>query len=169
MPIIVPPSRQRGNGRCWALVVRTAGFVQLVGIVAVMKPPEVSAVDDPAVRALGELSTQIRRSIAQLEAAEERLAHLAELRAAGRSWFDIVSNEDRPLVVETITRVLEDLGETGSRFRREEALALQRENISTYRIGELFGVTRQRISALLRDRGRPQPDPDEPAASPTGV
>jgi hypothetical protein len=121
--------------------------------VPLVNPPETSA-DDPAVQALEELSAQIRRSIADLQAADERLAHLAELRASGRSWLDIVSNEDRPLVVETITRVLEDLGETGSRFRREEALALHRENVSTYRIGALFGVTRQRISVLVRDRGR---------------
>ena len=107
---------------------------------------------DPAVRALGELSAQIRRSIVELQAADERLTHLAELRADGQSWLDIVSNESRPLVVETITHVLENLGETGSRFRREEALALQRENVSTYRIGRLFGVSRQRISALVRGR-----------------
>jgi hypothetical protein len=112
---------------------------------------------DPAVRALEELSAQIRESIRQLQAADERLGHLAELRAAGESWFDIVSNEERPLVVETVTRVLDDLGEIGSRFRREEALALQRENVSTYRIGELFGVTRQRISALVRERASPAP------------
>jgi hypothetical protein len=115
---------------------------------------------DPAVRALDELSAQIRQSIVQLQAADERLGHLAELRAAGQSWLDIVSNENRPLVVETITRVLEELGEVGSRFRREEALALQRENVSTYRIGQLFGVTRQRISALVRDREVPAPTGD---------
>jgi hypothetical protein len=107
---------------------------------------------DPAEQALDELRAQIRQSIVQLQAADERLGHLAELRDEGRSWFEIVSNEDRPLVVETITRVLEELGEIGSRFRREEALALQRENVSTYRIGQLFGVTRQRISALVRGR-----------------
>jgi hypothetical protein len=119
-----------------------------------------NAAGDPAVRALDELSAQIRQSIVQLQAADERLGHLAEQRAAGQTWFDIVSNEERPLVVETITRVLEELGEIGSRFRREEALALQRENVSTYRIGQLFGVTRQRISALVRDREVPAPAGD---------
>ena len=107
---------------------------------------------DPTVRAIEELSAQIRRSIVDLQTADERLTHLAELRARGQSWLDIVSNESRPLVVETITHVLENLGETGGRFRREEALALQRENVSTYRIGQLFGVSRQRISALVRGR-----------------
>ena len=117
---------------------------------------------DPAVRALEELSAQIRRTICQLQAADARLGHLAELRAEGQSWFEIVSNEDRPLVVETVTRVLEDLGEVGSRFRREEALALHRERVSTYRISKLFGVTRQRISVLVRER-------DLPASGGTGA
>jgi hypothetical protein len=120
-------------------------------------PADRIADDDPAIRAPAELRAQIRRSVHALEAADERLEQLIELRAAGRSWFEIVSNERRPLVVETITRVLEDLGEVGSYFRREEALALQRENVSNNRIGQLFGVTRQRISALVRDREVPRP------------
>jgi hypothetical protein len=32
--------------------------------------------------------------------------------------------------------------------------------VSTYRIGQLFGVTRQRISALVRDREVPAPTGD---------
>ena len=75
---------------------------------------------------------------------------LLNAHAAGIPWAEIVENEERPLVVELIATVLLDLGETGSRFRREEALALQRENVSITRISQLFGVSRQRISAILR-------------------
>jgi transposase len=107
---------------------------------------------DPAVHALVELRAGLERTIADLSAAAARADELIERRAAGSSWYDIVSTEEPPLVIETITRVLDDLGELGSRFRREEALALQREDISITRIGELFRVSRQRVSALLHDR-----------------
>lgn len=75
--------------------------------------------------------------------------------AAGAPWSEIVAKQDRPLVVEMITSVLTQLGETGSRFRREQALALRREDLSITRISELFGVSRQRISTILRERPPP--------------
>lgn len=109
-------------------------------------------VDDPAELALRELGAQLERTVAELRAAGERLELLAALRAEGRSWTDIVSNEDRPLIVETITRALDDLGAIGGRFRREEARALMREDVSISRVSQLFGVSRQRISALVRER-----------------
>jgi DNA-directed RNA polymerase sigma subunit (sigma70/sigma32) len=105
--------------------------------------------NDPAVQALIELKKGLERTIAALDAAAARADELIERRASGRSWHDIVSTEEPPLVIETITRVLDDLGELGSRFRREEALALQREDVSLTRIGELFRVSRQRVSALV--------------------
>jgi hypothetical protein len=108
--------------------------------------------DDAALRALDDLRVQLDSTIADLHAARERLDQLAEWRRTGRTWAEIVAHEERPLVVETIARVLGDLGETGSRLRQEEALALQREHLSITRIGQLFGVSRQRISAILRDQ-----------------
>lgn len=108
--------------------------------------------DDGAVRALLELRSGIERTITELTAAAERADQLVELRRSGRSWYDIVSSEEPPLVIEAVTRVLDELGELGGRVRREEALALQRENVSITRIGELFRVSRQRASALLQDR-----------------
>jgi hypothetical protein len=105
--------------------------------------------DDDAVRALLELRAGLERTIAELATAAERADELVKLRRGGRTWPDIVSSEEPPLVIETITRVLDELGELGSQFRREEALALYRENISITRIAELFRVSRQRVSALL--------------------
>jgi hypothetical protein len=121
--------------------------------------------DDAAVRALDDLHSQLERTIAELRAAGERIEQLARLRAAGHSWFDIVSNEERPLVVETITRALDDLGAVGGRFRREEALALQQEDISINRISQLFGVSRQRISALVRHRNTAAPRQERSTAA----
>jgi plasmid maintenance system antidote protein VapI len=39
----------------------------------------------------------------------------------------------------------------GSAWRREQASALQAEDVSINRIAAMFGVTRQRISALLKE------------------
>jgi hypothetical protein len=105
--------------------------------------------DDDAVRALLELRAGLDRTVSELTTAAERADQLIELRRRGRTWVDIVSSEEPPLVIEAITRVLDELGELGSRFRREEALALHREQVSITRIGELFRVSRQRVSALL--------------------
>jgi hypothetical protein len=108
--------------------------------------------DDATVQALVDLRAKLEQTISELGAAAERADRLIELRRQGTSWYDIVTSEERPLVVETISRALDDLGELGSRFRREEALALQREKVSMTRIGELFRVSRQRVSALLQER-----------------
>jgi transposase len=109
---------------------------------------------DPAVQALVELKAGLERTIADLGAAAARADELIERRTSGATWLDIVSKEEPPLVIETITRVLDELGELGSRFRREEALALQRENVSITKIGELFRVSRQRVSTLLHGTRR---------------
>jgi hypothetical protein len=104
---------------------------------------------DPAVSALRELGEQLDRTLAELARARRRVADLERLRAEGTSWCAIVEREERPLVVEALTRALDDLGAAGGRFRREEALALHREDVSITRIGRLFGVSRQRVSAIL--------------------
>ena len=69
----------------------------------------------------------------------------------GRPWLEIVTGESRPLVVERISTVLATLSAAGHDWRREQAAALQAEQGSINRIAALFGVTRQRISALLKE------------------
>jgi predicted transcriptional regulator len=58
--------------------------------------------------------------------------------------------EERPLVVELLTHTLNDLSDAGSNFRRIEARELYSEGLTMAKIAELFGVSRQRIAALLR-------------------
>ena len=91
--------------------------------------------DDGAIQALVELRAGLDHTIAELGRAAARADQLIELRRGGSSWYDIVTSEEPPLVIETITRVLDELGELGSRFRREEARARQRENRSQTKIG----------------------------------
>jgi hypothetical protein len=107
---------------------------------------------DTAVEALSALVTALDTCIEQLSSARDRAEQLLEERSRGRRWLDIVTEERRPLVVEQISSVMATLATAGGTWRREQAHALQSEQVSINRIAALFGVTRQRISALLRDR-----------------
>ena len=109
---------------------------------------------DPAVRALGELMTVLDMCVAELSGARERAEKLLEERRVGRAWLDIVTTESRPLVVEQISSVMASLASAGGAWRREQAHALASEQVSINRIAAMYGVTRQRISALLRERAR---------------
>ncbi|MGY1837731.1 MULTISPECIES: hypothetical protein [unclassified Modestobacter] len=111
--------------------------------------------DDRAIRALTHLVAELDACMAQLEHARARAETLLAARAAGRSWLDVVTDERRPLVVESISTVLSTLSTAGHAWRREQAAALQAEDVSINRIAALFGVTRQRISTLLREVSDP--------------
>jgi hypothetical protein len=113
---------------------------------------EVPAAADAATKALEELVAAIDQCVRQLEDARARAQDLLVSRAAGSSWLAIVAAENCPLVVESVSAVLATLARAGSAFRREQAYALRSEQVSINRIAALFGVTRQRISALLRER-----------------
>jgi hypothetical protein len=103
--------------------------------------------------ALALLIDSLGSVVDELTLARERARTLSEQRAEGRDWYDIVSAEDRPLIVEQISSAMASLSTVGSQWRREQAGALAAENVSINRIAALYGVTRQRVSALLRERG----------------
>jgi predicted HTH domain antitoxin len=107
---------------------------------------------DAAAQALEDLTAELTVCIDGLQQALHRAEQLQAQRQSGQSWLDIVSTESRPLIVERITQALESLTTKGSRWRREQARALLAEGVSINRIAALFGVTRQRISALVRKR-----------------
>jgi hypothetical protein len=125
-------------------------------------PKGVSA--DPAARALENLVTELDACIAELQRARTRSQNLLEKRRSGRPWLEVVTGEARPLVVESISTVLGSLATAGHAWRREQASALQAEDVSINRIAALFGVTRQRISALLRERDGRERSISEPPA-----
>ncbi len=108
--------------------------------------------DAAAMAALDDLVVELGVCIDGLREARSRAVNLREQRRAGRPWQDLVTAEARPLIVERISDALHSLTTVGGRWRREEAVALYAEGLSINRIAALFGVTRQRISALLKDR-----------------
>jgi hypothetical protein len=105
----------------------------------------------PAERALEALIAELDLCLVELTRARARADTLLHERRSGRTWNDLVSGEPRPLVVERISTVLAALAGAGHTWRREQASALRDEQISINRIAAMFGVTRQRISALLKE------------------
>ena len=106
---------------------------------------------DVAERALADLVTELDRCVDELVQARARAEKLLLERRAGRPWLDLVTGEARPLIVERISTVLAALSAAGHTWRLEQAAALRAEQVSINRIAALFGVTRQRISALLKE------------------
>lgn len=121
---------------------------------------------DAAERALVRLVGELDRCAEELARARTRAEELLRHRRAGRTWTEIVSGESRPLVVERISTVLAALAGAGAAWRREQAAALQGEQVSINRIAAMFGVTRQRISALLKEAGPRPTQPSQARAEP---
>jgi hypothetical protein len=107
---------------------------------------------DPVVAALEELIRVVTKNREDGMEAIRRAEALLERRRTGRPWGEIVPEEERPLLVELLAAKLERLAAGSSRFRRAQAKALYDEGLTMEQISDLFGVTRQRVSALLKDR-----------------
>lgn len=105
--------------------------------------------DDKTITELRRLVDVIDDAITQLERARRRADEIEQRRLHGDLYRDIVEAEERPLIVESLSDVLDALTTAAGRFRRAEAAALVAEGWTHERIGQFFGVTRQRIGILL--------------------
>jgi predicted transcriptional regulator len=119
---------------------------------------------DEVMDALDGLIEAIERNIERNRLILRRAKEIKRSRARGLGYREIASVESKPLIVELITENLGRLTAAGTRFRRAEAAALYAEGATMEQIAELFGVTRQRVSALLRGAPR-RPRDAEPSAS----
>jgi hypothetical protein len=103
------------------------------------------------LEALNDLEQALDRSQEMTERMRTRIGYLRDELQAGRSLPEIVPAEQSPLLVQLLTESANLLHTYGTRVRRTEAKALHREGMTMDEIARLFGVTRQRVSALLRD------------------
>jgi hypothetical protein len=111
--------------------------------------------NDETIAELRHLVAVIDDTIAQLERVRRRADEIEQRRVGGDLYRVIVEAEERPLIVESLSDVLDRLANAAGRFRRAEATALVAEGWTHERIGQFFGVTRQRIGILLnRERVR---------------
>jgi hypothetical protein len=109
---------------------------------------------DPFDKALRDLEGALDDNARRMAQIKRRIAEIRRQRSAGRSYREIVEGTRGDLSVRLITEATQSLDEVGARVRRTEALALHREGMTMEEIAKKFGVTRQRVSALLRDAGR---------------
>jgi hypothetical protein len=106
--------------------------------------------DDAFLRALTGLDEALADNERRMKLIQKRIAELRRLRAGGSSYTDIVSSRDGPLLVQLLTESSTALDTSGANVRRAEAQALYAEGLTMEQIAEHFGVSRQRVSALLR-------------------
>jgi hypothetical protein len=115
-----------------------------------MMPPTLQ--HEAFLASLRELDGALDQALATVEQMKQRARDILESAAAGHPLRDIVPLEQRPVLVQLLTQATEVLQRYGNRVRTTEAHALYSEGMTMDQIAQLFGVSRQRISTLLRSR-----------------
>jgi hypothetical protein len=106
---------------------------------------------DAFMEALDGLEGALDRNVEMIERMRARIVEIRRARNTGLPLREIVPNEQTPLIVQLLTESTNLLHSYGNRVRRTEARALHSEGMTMDQIAKLFGVTRQRVSALLRE------------------
>lgn len=104
------------------------------------------------VAALDRIETAAGDNIERSLEVQRRARALREQLEAGHALAELVREEEPPLVVELLSANMTTLETAGAELRVAQALALRAEGFTIEAIAELFGVTRQRISALLKQK-----------------
>ena len=109
-------------------------------------------VDEPTTRLVEVLHLLDQTAEANIRRSEQiraRIDHVVGRLEAGEDLPEIVETEPAPRIPLLVTENIEALQDAGSKLRKTQAAALRAEGYTMESIAELFGVTRQRISALL--------------------
>jgi hypothetical protein len=110
-------------------------------------PPE----PDEALACLSQLAS----SAGELHKSVVRLTRLMSGSAGQASgpYARRVPLSRRLAVIEQVSQAVRVLTQEGNRFRRLEAQALYTEGLTTAQVASVLGVSRQRVSAMLREDG----------------
>jgi len=101
------------------------------------------------IAALDQLETALRRSLEDIHGLLGRVQQLRESLLSGQPLSQVVDVAARPLIIESLTALLDRLGDASSALRRAEAQQLFAEGFTRTRIAATFGVSRQRATTLL--------------------
>ncbi len=106
------------------------------------------------------LAARLASAADELRELAQRADRVATAVEAGRPLAEVINAEPGPLIIARVTVLLDEIADAGALVRRAEAAQLHSEGLSQGTIARLFGVTRQRVSALLK----PPPPPEARAA-----
>jgi predicted transcriptional regulator len=114
--------------------------------------------DDEVLHALDGLVETLNNNIAASETVVKRAGLIREMRDRGLAYREIADAIGEPLIIQLATDNLDRLRLSGAQLRQAQAAALYDEGLTMEQIANLFGVSRQRVSALLRANrgGNPQ-------------
>ncbi|MEA2715707.1 MAG: hypothetical protein QOI99_24, partial [Actinomycetota bacterium] len=112
---------------------------------------------DGVLAALDGMTAAVQENIKDERVLVRRLGRLRDGRARGATWQDLLTRETRPGALGLATQILRRLTGAAGRFRRALAAGLRAEGATIPAIATLFGVSHQRVSALLRRRDRHPP------------
>ena len=110
---------------------------------------------EPVQRLLAALDDLEQAATANLERSRQLQRRARRLRTrleSGSSVASLIEAEEPPRMVELLSTNMATLETAGAEFRAAEAIALRAEGLTIEAIAALFGVTRQRISALLKQK-----------------
>ena len=105
---------------------------------------------DEVLNALNELESALRENAESERLLFQRIAEVRLARENGKDWKSILAAEDDPGTVQLVSSVLRRQSEASGYLRRSLVVALRAEGQSIPSIANLFGVTHQRVSNLLR-------------------
>jgi hypothetical protein len=113
-------------------------------------PGEDGAGSDEVLKALDELDTVLKENAERERALFQRIAQVRMARENGQEWKSILAGEEEPSTVQLVSTILRRQSEASGYLRRSLVVALRAEGQSIPSIANLFGVTHQRVSNLLR-------------------
>ena len=132
--------------------------VALTAFFSIIRDGKTDMTNDEFLETLTALESVLADNGRRASLIKKRIAQLRRLRARGAPYAELVGNEHAPLIVHLLTESSAALDTAGANVRRAEAEALYAEGMTMEQIAESFGVTRQRVSALLR-KGSQDPQP----------
>lgn len=129
--------------------------------------PGTGQAEDGVLAAASALSHEVLAVSNVAAAAAQASQRAVDLRAQGRSYGDILAPAPASLLEIAKTRA-EALQAAARHFRKEAAKAMHAEGMPMDEIAWRLGVTRQRVSTLIREADRAaRPDPD--AGAPVSI
>ena len=107
---------------------------------------------DPILKALDALESALDENAERARRIKKRIAAVRAARAKGHAYSEIATQRDP--IVRLVTESATALDVDGVRLRRAAAQQLYDEGLTMEEIASVFGVTRQRVSALLKTGSR---------------